>query len=135
MTTAMRDVCEEIAEDRARELRGRIFESVDDRLWQMLAMISFSLGDISETDLREFLILAGVDLDDPSERERASDMVSMFVKGSAILLSDQHGDTLNDPDSPLAIRYLVNDDTRSAVDDVRIDGQVFRETKVAALID
>ena len=120
----------DLADEQIRGYRSDTSMDHGQRAWNILSILGLMIFDITEEDLRDTLILGGMDLDDPEQYEISVDHVSLFVVSGTINVTEPQVPTIVDHQSDLALRYAWNDELQAKMDKIKFDGIFFREILV-----
>jgi hypothetical protein len=112
LTPDQGEFCHELAKEKVFELFGEELE-IDERIENSLSYVGLIFPELTEEELRELLHLAGVDLNDEHNFERAREIVSWYVSTETIELSDLHQPSLVDPATTL---HLEGNDNQHFID-------------------
>lgn len=133
MTTPQenRELCLSIAAENVANAASNEFEEPIQLFDAVLCCVSFALGEVSETELREFLTSAGIDLTDYSQFELAQDVASLWVACGAIEITDLYSGSLVDCDTPLVRRIAWDEEMKERIVQVGFEGRLFRDFVIA----
>lgn len=93
----------------------------------VLCCAAFTLGSVTENEIRQFLTAAGLPLTDYPTWEICQDVASVWVAGGGIEISDLFSPSLVDCDTPLVRRLADDPELKNRIEQVYFEGKLFRD--------
>ena len=122
-TQALRLVTEQVAE---------IASSPDDELTArchtIFSLAAFSLYEVTESRLRSFLRIGGINLLDEEEFEVASGVASCFVLSKALIVTGLERPSLIDLEHVMLKSFVLNDEVMEIIEGIKFEGIMWRES-------
>lgn len=117
----------EMADQHFRGIRDKSDSDIQSKAWETMSIIGLMLYEVSEADLHDSLLIVGIDISNPLDREVASTYVSLFVAADVISITESTEDSLVDLDTEIVREFITSDELRDKLDAIKTDGKFFRD--------
>lgn len=134
MEQHLRIQCDSLALDEINAY-AKMELSVEQRVADILDMLSYCIGELTEDELHMYLAQGGVELADPLQWMVCSDFVSWYVGEQAIDLSDLKPITMLNLDSRIRHQGLTDTYMQEHMEVLRRGGEYFRTVIMPNLPD
>jgi hypothetical protein len=118
----------ETVDDMLKGIREDALLSPDDRAWNSLSILSLIVGSITEDDLRDSLILSGIELEDPVHYLTVSVYCSIFAASNTLIVTDiwDEGSLIDIGNEPV-VNALKREQLLAELDRIKFDGIFWRD--------